>query len=299
MKDNRKRSWVGYLAGIGAGVSYGVNPLFAKGLLEHGVAIHSMLFFRYVLAMLMMLILLTMRHESVRVRPRQIPMLLFMGVMFAMSSEGLFLAYKYIPAGLATTIVYLYPIFSAIILVCLGQRPSWQSWTAIAGTLAGVALICMPAGGVTLNALGIFFSATSALAYALYLVMVNTSKRISDVPSDIITMFSLLSGCVMFLILSHTDGDHSLMQGISGLDDWLNLAGLGLFPTMISMLCIAISTRRIGPAKTGILGVFEPLTAILVGLVVFGETLTTSVITGTTLAILSVLFLFLTKHRNG
>ena len=42
-----KRRLLGYLAGIMAGVSYGTNPLFGKALMESGVPIMVMLFFRY------------------------------------------------------------------------------------------------------------------------------------------------------------------------------------------------------------------------------------------------------------
>ena len=40
----------GILAGITAGISYGTNPLFAKPLLESGVPVLVMLFFRYALS---------------------------------------------------------------------------------------------------------------------------------------------------------------------------------------------------------------------------------------------------------
>jgi drug/metabolite transporter (DMT)-like permease len=45
-----KRRIIGYAAGILAGVSYGTNPLFGKALMESGVPVMVMLFFRYGMA---------------------------------------------------------------------------------------------------------------------------------------------------------------------------------------------------------------------------------------------------------
>lgn len=298
MFGDRKNLGLGYLAGVGAGVSYGMNPLFIKGLLAGGAAVHSILFFRYFFALVMMSAWIALRRERIRIKWCQVPLLLVMGVLFALSSEGLFQSYKYISAGLATTIVYLYPIFSAFLLLMLGQRPSWQSWTAIAGTLAGVVLICIPSGGVQVRFAGVMCAAASAFVYAVYLVMVNNSRRVETLSPNVITLFALVAGTVLFLVLSRFHSDHALTYGIHGAVDWLCLAGLGLFPTMISMLCLAVSTRRIGPAKTGVLGVFEPITAILIGIFIYGETLSVQVAVGMAIAIVSVVFLVLTKHRN-
>ena len=48
---------MGYVAGIAAGVSYGTNPFFGKALVESGVPIMVMLFFRYGIAAVIFLIL--------------------------------------------------------------------------------------------------------------------------------------------------------------------------------------------------------------------------------------------------
>ena len=62
-------------------------------------------------------------------------------------------------------------------------------------------------------------------------------------------------------------------------------------PTMVSMLTIAISSRYIGPTKTAVLGVFEPLTAILIGTLMFGETLTAKMATGIAVCVAAVVFM--------
>lgn len=288
----------GYLAGIIAGVSYGTNPLFAKPLLSEGIGVPAMLFWRYFLASLFMAALMLAKRESFSLSRRQIPLVLLLGVLFALSSIFLFEAYKYIPSGLATTLVYLYPTVTAIILVFLGDRPDWKTWLCIAATLAGVVLLCLPSGEIHLNALGIALSTLSAVSYAFYLVIINHSKRIAGLSAHTITFYALLTGAIMFLLLRMSEGG-SIVEGLNTAAIWGNLIGLGLIPTMVSLLSLAISTRMIGAAKTGVLGVFEPLTAILIGTLLFAEPMTLNIAIGVVVCISAVSFLVVSGTKKS
>ena len=79
--------------------------------------------------------------------------------------------------------------------------------------------------------------------------------------------------------------------------DWMNLIGLAILPTIISTATLAVATRNIGATKASVLGVFEPITAILVGTLVFGEPLTSNIIIGITIAIVSVTFMITVTKR--
>ena len=69
-------------------------------------------------------------------------------------------------------------------------------------------------------------------------------------------------------------------------------------PTMVSMLTLAISTRYIGPTKTAVLGVFEPLTAILIGTLMFSEPLTARMAVGIAVCVGAVIFLILKPGKH-
>ena len=88
-----------------------------------------------------------------------------------------------------------------------------------------------------------------------------------------------------------------MTQGIEGCGAWLNLLGLALLPTVVSTATLAISTRNIGATKASVLGVFEPITAILVGTVALGETLTSNTVTGILIAIAAVTFMIVSTKR--
>ena len=293
--DTKNVVW-GYVAGIVTGVTYGLNPLFAKPLLSMGVSVDTMLACRYLIAVFILGVWLVFRKESLKVNKAQMWRLCILGFLFAMSSMLLFLSYNYIPAGLATTIVFLYPVIVALIMVLLKVYPTWQVWLSILMTFVGVVILSRPSGNMTLNITGLSLAAGSAIAYALYLIVVNRSRRLRTVTSLVLTFYALLIGSVVFLIHSVISGGE-FMAGLDGWYCWMNLICRAVFPTLVSLLTLAMATRIIGPTRTSVLGVFEPVTAIAVGTIFFGESLTLNIIIGVIITLVAVTFMVMTGKK--
>lgn len=296
MKRLSKNALIGYPAGIITGITYGLNPLFGMPLMQAGASIYSILFFRYIIAVVLLGGYLLCKKESFRLQPKQMMFLLVLGVLYTLSSLFLFEAYKYIPSGLATTLIFLYPVLVAIIMVFRRVIPSLPVWISIAVTFIGVVIMTRSDSSQTLNMLGVLLSLGSAFVYALFIVIVNQSKTIGSISSTMLTFYSLLVGSVIFLVSAMTS-DTALFEGIEGTSAWMNLVGLAILPTIISTSTLAIASRNIGATKASVLGVFEPITAILVGTVVFGETLTTNIIVGILLSVAAVTFMIATTKR--
>ena len=293
-----KRRLIGYIAGISAGVSYGTNPLFGKALIESGVPVMVMLFFRYGIAAVILALWMLFRKESFRADRRGLGLLIVLGLLFAGSSITLFCSYAYIPSGLATTLIYLYPVFVALILVFLRIYPSWQTWLSIVATFGGILLLSAPSDGVQIRLPGVLLAIGSALCYSFYLIIVNRSKRIRSVSEHTLTFYSLVTGAALFAIIRTFQGG-GMLEGIDTAADWGNLVGLAIVPTMISLLTLAVSTRYIGPTKTAVLGVFEPLTAILIGTVLFAEPLTARMAAGIAICVAAVIFMILKPGKQA
>jgi drug/metabolite transporter (DMT)-like permease len=292
-----KRRIIGYAAGILAGVSYGTNPLFGKALMESGVPVMVMLFFRYGMAAVILALWMVFRKESFRAERRGLGLLVLLGLLFAGSSITLFCSYEYIPSGLATTLVYLYPVFVALIMVFLRFYPSWQTWLSILATFGGILLLSATSENVQVRIPGVLLAVGAALCYSFYLVIVNRSKRIRKVSEHTLTLYSLVTGTVLFLVVRTCQGG-SMLEGVDSAADWGNLIGLAIVPTMISMLTLAVSTRNIGPTKTAVLGVFEPLTAILIGTILYGEPMTGKMAVGIAICVAAVVFMILKPGKK-
>ena len=296
MKKLSKNAIIGYPAGIITGITYGLNPLFAVPLMKNGAATESILFFRYFFAVLLLGLFLMLRNQSFKVSGKQIGVLFVLGLLYTSSSVFLFEAYEYIASGQATTLVFLYPVLVAIIMVFLKVVPSWPVWLAIAATFGGVLIMTQSDSTQTINPVGVLLSIASALVYALFIVIINRSKAIAGISNTSLTFYALTVGAIVFVgkIIS---SDTAIPAGITTGADWLNLVGLALLPTIVSTATLAIASRIIGATKASVLGVFEPITAIVVGTLMFGEPLTTNIIVGISIAMVAVTFMITATKR--
>ena len=291
-----KNAIIGYPAGIITGITYGLNPLFAVPLMNNGATIESILFFRYSFAVVLLGAFLILTKQSFRITARQAGVLLALGLLYTSSSIFLFEAYNYIASGLATTLIFLYPVLVAIIMVFLRVVPSWPVWLAIASTFGGVIIMTQGSGGESINPIGVALSLGSALVYALFIVIINRSKAIAEISNTLLTFYALTIGAIVFMG-KISFSDTAITAGITTSGDWLNLLGLALLPTIVSTATLAIATRNIGATKASVLGVFEPITAILVGTLMFGEPLTTNIVVGIGIAIVAVTFMISATKR--
>lgn len=287
----------GYVAGIVTGVTYGLNPLFAVPLMKQGVSVDTILFFRYFLAVLLLGIWLAARKEDFRVSRHQFRQLVILGLFFSMSSFSLFEAYNYIPSGIATTIVFLYPVLVALIMMFLKVYPTWQVWVSIIVTFVGVLFLSNGSGSHAVQWKGLVLSFASALSYAIFIVIVNRSKSVHLISNSMLTFYALLTGVAVFSLYAAVK-HIPLFSAIHGVSSWANLAGLAVLPTIVSTATLAMATRIIGATRASVLGVFEPVTAILVGAIAFGEKITFNVVIGILLTMAAIIFMIASPGKS-
>ena len=261
----------GYLLGAVAAATYGMNPLFALPLYADGMDADSVLFFRYLFAIPMLGAMILFRGRSFKVTMHDTLRLVFMGIMVAASSLALFLSYNYMAAGIASTMLFVYPILVAVIMVLFyKEKPSLLTMLCIVLAIRGIALLYRGGDGTTLSLAGTLLVFLSALTYAIYIVGVNHSS-LKDVATLTVTFYVLLFGVGLFLVRI------LLGDGLTVPTRWYlwgNAVALALFPTAISFLCTTSAIKYIGSTPTAILGALEPVTAVIIGVTVFGEAFT-------------------------
>ena len=242
--------------------------------------------------MLFLGVFLLLRKHSFRVSWKQAGVLFALGLLYTASSLTLFEAYT----GLATTIVFLYPVLVAIIMVFLKVVPSWPVWLSIGLTFVGVAIMTQNDASQAVDPTGLLLSFASALVYALFIVIINRSKVIGNISNSLLTFYALSVGTFVFLG-KIAMSDTGVTTGLTDHTVWLNLVGLAVLPTIVSTAMLAIATRNIGATKASVLGVFEPVTAILVGTFAFGEVLTTNIVIGILISMAAITFMIAMTKR--
>lgn len=275
----------GYILGAIAAATYGMNPLFALPLYKTGMDPDSVLFFRYLFAIPLLGIMIKMRGRNFKLKRKQIIPLIIMGLLISISSLALFQSYNYMEAGIASTLLFVYPIMVALIMsFFFKEKLTIQTVLCILLALAGIGILYKGGDGATLSLVGIGLVMASSLSYAIYIVGVNQSV-LKDVATLKLTFYVLLFGLTLFLVRVDF-GVHLFIVDKWYL--WGNLLALAVFPTAISFLCTTRAVQYIGSTPTAILGALEPVTAVFFGVTIFGESLTPRLIGGILMIILAV-----------
>lgn len=280
----------GFLCGIIAAVTYGLNPLFAKPLYKAGLTPDSVLFYRYLFAFAGLVLLVKLNGSPFRIKREELPWLLLNGVMMFLSSLFLFLSYEVMDVGIASTLLFVYPVMIALIMT-LGfrEKMSLVALASIVIALSGVAALCT---GDNVSWRGIIYVILSALAYAVYIVCVKVSP-LKNMASDTLTMYCLAIGTVGFIV--RLDFGCSIPAIPPTVLAWTCAVLLAFLPTMVSLYATALAIRFVGATATGILGALEPLTGVAIGVLVFGEELTIRLGAGIVLILIGVILLIQEK----
>lgn len=282
MTNNKTK---GFILGAIAAASYGMNPLFTLPLYSAGMSVDTVLFYRYSLAVIVLGIMMKFQKQSFAIKRVDVLPLCIMGLLFAFSSLFLFMSYNYMDAGIASTILFVYPVLVAIIMaVVFKEKVSPITMFSIALAFVGISMLCKSPGGQTLSLVGITFVFLSSLSYAIYIVGVNRSS-LKDMTIAKLTFYVLLFGLSVYVVRLQFCTE---LQVIPTPMLWINAVSLAVFPTVISLVTMTKAIHYIGSTPTAILGALEPVTALFFGVLVFGEQLTPRIILGILMVITAV-----------
>lgn len=286
----------GFINGIIAAVSYGTNPLFALPMFKAGLSVNSVLFYRYLIAVLIYGIWLKFfKKISLRITFKEFLCLILLAFSFAISSVTLFASFQYIDSGLACTILFIYPIIVALISsLFFKEKINISIIVSILLTSAGILLLYGSPQG-NLNPKGVGYVLFSAFSYAIYMVLVKNLKPIKHLKYNKLSFYVMLIGLSVFIW--NLDFCTKL-QPISGIKVLACAICLSVFPTIISLETINLAIRLTGSTITAVIGALEPLTAIFFGVLLFGEILTLKIICGIVLILLGVIIIILRNNMN-
>ena len=267
--------------------TFGLAPLFTVTLLRDGFSPFEVLTYRWGVASAALLLFGLATGRRLRIARRDFGVVFLLSLFRAGCSLSLVFAYANIATGVASTIHFLYPLAVALAMTLFfRERCSRRLFTAIAVSLAGAALLSSGdirsnGGDATFGIAAAFFS---VISYAGYIIGVRKS-RAAQVESTTLTLLVMAIGAALFAAAG------SLTSGLHWVDDsrtWGNILGLAIPATAVSNIALVKAIKAIGPTLTSILGAMEPLTAVLIGVLHFGEPFTAAGIAGVVLSVAAV-----------
>lgn len=286
----------GIIAGLLSAATFGLIPLFTVPLMRQGMATETILIYRFLFATLLIALVMVREKISFRETGKHLRIILVMSGLYFCSALFLINGYKAMASGVATVIHFTYPLMVALMmLVLFKQKLSERGLLSLAIAFTGVVLISgiIGSGGIRVSLFDIGLVAFSGFCYAVYIIVVNKSS-VGEVPKWRLSFYMMLFSSFFFILLAIGRQSVALPPSPSA---WGMLFLLGLIPTVISNILLIIAIPRIGSTATSIMGVMEPLTAVVVGVTVLGEYLTLSSVLGIGAIIIAVALLVSEKRK--
>ncbi len=263
--------------------SFGTLAIFGRYAYADGLDTFTLLFLRFSVAALIMAGLLAARREALP-RGKVLARLVGMGAIGYVGQSFSYLsAIKYASAGLVALLLYLYPVFVAVLsVIFLKEKLNRIKVVALGLATLGAALTANPQGG---EWRGIVLALSAAAIYSVYIIVgAGVMRRVSAVQSSTIIFAS--AGAV-YGVLMALNGPH----WPTTLNGWLVVAAIILIATVIPVVTFLAGLKRIGPTDASMLSTLEPVVTVLLAAMLFDETLPQGTLLGGGMILASVILL--------
>ena len=258
---------------------WGLNGSLARFLLDDGMSATRLSQLRSLGSWLvLLLVILAARPGLLRVDPRDLPPLAFLGVAgLALVHATYFLAIERLQIGVAVTIQYLAPLLLLLWLALAhGRRLAPSLWGAVALSLIGCFFVVRAYDAGALDPLGVGAAFAAAITFAVYMVGSERAGR-SHAPAT--TLFWAFGFASLFWALAlpwwsfpfhELDSARGLLLG----------AGVVVVGTLLPFICMVAALRHLPAARGAVVATLEPLLAAVFAWAIHDERLAAEQIAG-------------------
>lgn len=260
----------GFLAVIISGVIFGCMPLLAKIIYQNGGNAINLVFWRFFISIIPLYIVIKRNKKvSLKLTKREIKQIILLGTVgYSGTALLLFLSYNYITTGMATTLHFVYPIF--VILGCaLLYKEKITRTKAISVILCSFGILMLYDGNTPGSLLGIILAFASGITYAFYVMYIDKSglKFVNPIK---LTLYLSIVGSIIMFGFSMATGQFTMNLNPIG---WLFSIILSLATSLGATTLLSVGIKLIGAQSASILSTLEPITSVIIGVIVFGEKL--------------------------
>ncbi len=283
------KKYLGIIEALISATLFGLIPFFFIPLHQNNFNLEPSLSYRFIFATLIMLVMALYSKKSLYIKLPHFLFIALIGFIYFIATVLLFSALTIMPSGIVTTIFFTNPIFVMIIMVFV-YKEKLELYKIILSliTCFGVALLSGFFSEMSqINFIGLSYSALSGIAYAIYIIGLYKIQTF-NLSKESISIYIFLTCAVSATIYSLY---HNSFQIPSGLFDWYNLFMLALVPAVLANILLISCIKKIGSVLASILGAMEPITAVLVGVLVFNEAINISIVTGMLIVVVSVILI--------
>ena len=283
----------GIVSVVTASVFYGMLPIITKWILLEGVNSTSTVFYRMFASMLVSFVILKLTGASLKASGRQIFQMALFGILgFGLCSALLTVAYDFIPVGLASMLLFAYPLYVNIIMVVLfKEKLTGRMILSCALSLAGLILLC---DFSTLSATGIICAILSGVAYGVYIIS-NKKGNFVELHGVLKIFYVTMTASVFFGARAVLSGQFMLPSSPRAV---LFILCLALFATVLPQYLLSYGITVLGASTASVLNMLEPVMNVILGWVFFREVISPLGRIGCVLIIMSGIIIAMDTGRN-
>lgn len=286
--------------GIGAtllsAIYFGFVPLLMKTVYAGGGNSFTAAFLRFGLSIPVLFVVLKIKGTDLKITFREFMHFLIITVFgYAGTTLLVFNAYNYIPTGMTTTIHFLYPTFTVAGLMIF-YREKIKASKIFCVVLCLIGIIMFYNGGEgQASLLGILLALCSSMTYAFYTIFLGKSEALRDIEPMKRLFYMHIIGTVMMFVIGLISGN--LDFHLTPLS-WGVMALTANLSAFVGALLYQIGVKHIGSESAAMLSTFEPITSVVVGILVYSEPMTARIFIGCAAIIVSTLIIAKTESKE-
>lgn len=264
---------------------YGIAPMLSKIAYRGGANAMTLTFLRTFLMLPPLFIVMKMSGRSFKLTGGEFYKITILGVIGGtLANVTLYLAYNYIPTGLATTLHFIYPL---VIITASSfiyrERIKKIQLLAVMLVTAGIFMFVNLGGGY--NKTGIVLAVLSGILYSFYVLYMDHSG-IDGMDYIKLTFYQniIMSAGTLIIGLTTKTVEFSYMTG----ESWIFCALISFMVTVGAVPLFQLGVRYEGASTAGIISAFEPITTLVMGSAFLGESMTAMQVIGCTLILAGV-----------
>ena len=285
----------GYLAVILSAILYGCMPLMAKYIYADGVNPMTLVFLRNFLALPVIAAMAFGQCRSLKISLKLLPTVSITALFGScITPVLLFTSYQFMASGTATVLHFIYPAVVVLAgFLMKKDKPNWGNVTSVILCFAGICMFYTP--GAPMDWRGLLPAAASGFTYAAYVLLLSGNKA-KQVPSFLYAFYVSLTCSVVMFVVCLVSGQLALPQTLAG---WGLSALFALGITCGAVVLFQLGTFIVGGQQSSILSALEPITSVIVGVVVFHEVLTLRTALGVVLVVSATVLIAVTGFQKA
>ena len=276
----------GYLFAIVSAVIYGCMPLMATHIYADGVNPMTLVFLRNCLALPVLAILAVSQQKTLKIPAKSLLstiVLSFFGCFI--TPILLFSSYQHMASGTATIFHFAYPAIVVIAgILFLKKKAQVLNIVSVLLCVIGISLFYNPSEPISFT--GAAFALGSAITFAAYVVLLSQSKK--EISGFLFTFYIALFASIMTFIACVTTNNLALPESMKG---WGLCLLFAISVTVGAVVLFQQATFMIGGEKTSILSTLEPITSVVIGILILKEQTNPTVYIGSALVVTASLLI--------